>query len=290
MVQTDEERKLKQKERDQNPERRAKKKAQQKLRSQTPEYKAKEKERKASPEYKAKEKERKASPEYKVNLKLRTQSPEYKAKRKEYDQSPARKAYDKARDQTPERKEAARIRGIIRRATPEYKALIQTPEYKAAQKILRAKPEYKAKRKLLRDKPENKLKRKLRDQTPEYKANRKEYEDRRYGTERKAYHRKLNESLKFEVHSFYSKLHSNSDVPCCRCCGENFVLDFLSIDHIDGRRHLPKNEAKLSADALVMFLKRNNFPEGYQILCFNCNISKGYSKNNNECPMKNKPH
>ena len=277
MVQTDEERKLKQKERDQNPERRAKKKAQQKLRSQTPEYKAKEK-------------ERKASPEYKVNLKLRTQSPEYKAKRKEYDQSPARKAYDKARDQTPERKEAARIRGIIRRATPEYKALIQTPEYKANLKLSRDKPEYKAKRKLLRDKPENKLKRKLRDQTPEYKANRKVYEDRRYGTKRKAYHKKLNESLKFEVHSFYSKLHSNSDVPCCRCCGENFVLDFLSIDHIDGRRHLPKNEAKLSADALVMFLKRNNFPEGYQILCFNCNISKGYSKNNNECPMKNKPH
>jgi len=225
LVQTDEERKAKQKERDQNPERRAKKKAQQKLRSQTPEYKAKEKERKASPEYKAKEKERKASPEYKANLKLR-----------------------------------------------------------------RDKPEYKAKRKLLRDKPENKLKRKLRDQTPEYKANRKEYEGRRYGTERKAYHKKLNESLKFEVHSFYSKLHSNSDVPCCRCCGENFILDFLSIDHIDGRKHLPKNEAKLGADALVMFLKRNNFPKGYQILCFNCNIAKGYPKNNNECPMKGKPH
>ena len=179
-----------------------------------------------------------------------------------------RKAKQKARDQNPERKAKRKAQQKLRR---------QTPEFKAKEKERKASPEYKAKSK-------------LRRQTPEYKAKRKEYENRRYGSERKAYHRKLNESLKFEVHSFYSKLHSNSDVPCCRCCGENFVLDFLTIDHINGRKHLPKNEAKLTADALVMFLKRNNFPEGYQVLCFNCNISKGFKINNNKCPMENKPH
>ena len=28
----------------------------------------------------------------------------------------------------------------------------------------------------------------------------------------------------------------------------------------------------------------------FQILCKNCNSAKGNIKNNNECPMKNKPH
>ena len=34
----------------------------------------------------------------------------------------------------------------------------------------------------------------------------------------------------------------------------------------------------------------NDLPEGFQILCHNCNTAKGMIKNNNECPMENKPH
>ena len=41
---------------------------------------------------------------------------------------------------------------------------------------------------------------------------------------------------------------------------------------------------------LVNWLVRNDFPEGFQILCHNCNTAKRTPKNNYECPMKNKPH
>ncbi len=92
-----------------------------------------------------------------------------------------------------------------------------------------------------------------------------------------------NEDNRFEVCLTYSKRHSNSDIPCCRCCGENKDIRFLAIDHIQGRRNLPKNEAGLVADKLILFLKKNNYPEGYQVLCHNCNSAKGHSKDN-KCP------
>ena len=102
--------------------------------------------------------------------------------------------------------------------------------------------------------------------------------------------RYYNEDLRFEVCLTYSKRHSNSDIPCCRCCGENTDVRFLAIDHIQGKKNLPKSEAKLGGDKLILFLRKNNFPDGYQVLCHNCNAAKGFPKNNNECPMKGKPH
>ena len=35
---------------------------------------------------------------------------------------------------------------------------------------------------------------------------------------------------------------------------------------------------------LVNWITRNDFPEGFQILCHNCNHAKGMKKNNNMCP------
>jgi hypothetical protein len=98
-----------------------------------------------------------------------------------------------------------------------------------------------------------------------------------------------NEDVRFEVLLAYSKRHSNSDIPCCRCCGENTDVRFLAIDHIQGKKNLSKKEAG-GGDKLVPFLRKNNFPDGYQILCNNCNAAKSFPKNNNECPMKGKPH
>lgn len=53
----------------------------------------------------------------------------------------------------------------------------------------------------------------------------------------------------------------------CKCCQEN-CLSFLNIDHINGRTD------KLRGDKLYRWLIKNNFPEGFQVLCFNCNVSK----------------
>ena len=48
--------------------------------------------------------------------------------------------------------------------------------------------------------------------------------------------------------------------------------------------------SKLIGRDLVDWIITNNFPKGFQVLCDNCNFSKGMKKNNNECPMKGKPH
>ena len=93
--------------------------------------------------------------------------------------------------------------------------------------------------------------------------------------ENKAKRKQDTDELKIEVFSVYSKRHSNSNVPCCRCCGENFHADFLSVDHIDGRKHLPEKEKKLGGVSMNKWLKKNNYPEGFQILCMNCNMTSG---------------
>lgn len=63
---------------------------------------------------------------------------------------------------------------------------------------------------------------------------------------------------------------------CCACCGEN-NYEFLSVDHInnDGHKHIDKNERRFAGTSLYLWLVKNNFPPGFQILCFNCNFSKG---------------
>jgi hypothetical protein len=70
--------------------------------------------------------------------------------------------------------------------------------------------------------------------------------------------------------------------PYCVCCGYN-ELDGLSIDHIDGRDDGYCTEEE--ADKLWRCLKKNKFPKGFQVLCFNCNSAK---KDNGMCPHKMK--
>ena len=58
----------------------------------------------------------------------------------------------------------------------------------------------------------------------------------------------------------------------CNCCGEK-IFDFLTIDHINGGGR--KHKKKLNISHINLWLMRNNFPKGFQILCMNCNLSKG---------------
>lgn len=69
--------------------------------------------------------------------------------------------------------------------------------------------------------------------------------------------------------------HYGGDPPKCACCGESHI-EFLTIDHInnDGAKH----RRKLNMTGGIKFyrwLKRNNYPEGYRVLCWNCNCSIG---------------
>lgn len=69
----------------------------------------------------------------------------------------------------------------------------------------------------------------------------------------------------------------------CTCCGEAGV-DFLTIDHIneDGaahRRALSKSTGRdLGGVHFYEWLVRERFPRGFQVLCWNCNISKHLNK------------
>ena len=206
--------------------------------------------------------------------KARKNTPEYKAKKKKYN-----KDYHSSSENKKRRKE----RGSTPEAKARMKELAQRPESKAKKKEYRDRSENKARQKARQARPENKARAKALKQTPAYKRYQKEYDHRR---KEKISTRDI--ALKHEVCLTYSKLHSNSDVPCCRCCKMSDYLDFLAIDHIQGRKELPENEQELSGSALCRFLKRNKYPEGYQVLCTNCNTAKAYPKNNNKCPHERK--
>ena len=43
---------------------------------------------------------------------------------------------------------------------------------------------------------------------------------------------------RLKILSHYSKQISNSNIPCCNCCGENSHVDFLAIDHMAGKNQM----------------------------------------------------
>jgi hypothetical protein len=65
----------------------------------------------------------------------------------------------------------------------------------------------------------------------------------------------------------------------CNCCNES-IYDFLTIDHInnDGSKHISKSGRRYKGDYLYHWLRRNSYPSGFQLLCYNCNCAKNYYK------------
>jgi len=81
---------------------------------------------------------------------------------------------------------------------------------------------------------------------------------------------------KIEVLSHYCK-----DVPRCVICSET-RLPCLSIDHINGGGNEHRKQIGATAGhGFYEWLRKNNFPSGYQVLCMNCQFIKQYE--NNEC-------
>ena len=69
---------------------------------------------------------------------------------------------------------------------------------------------------------------------------------------------------------------------CCACCNESH-REFLIIDHIDGGGNKHRKEMTRNGQAIYHWLRKNNYPEGFQILCANCNMAKAF---NSMCPHK----
>ncbi len=65
----------------------------------------------------------------------------------------------------------------------------------------------------------------------------------------------------------------------CACCG-NGTYEFLCIDHVNGGGGQHRKEVGGGA-RFYYWLKKNGYPDGYQVLCHNCNLAKGFY---GECP------
>ncbi len=65
----------------------------------------------------------------------------------------------------------------------------------------------------------------------------------------------------------------------CACCGE-VQFEFLTLDHIHGDGAAHRKELRMDgggrSDILYKHLIEAGFPEGYRILCFNCNSALGF--------------
>jgi hypothetical protein len=77
-------------------------------------------------------------------------------------------------------------------------------------------------------------------------------------------------------------IHYGGDPPKCACCGESNI-NFLTIDHINGGG--TKHTQQVGpGDTLIRWIVKNDYPNMFQILCYNCNC--GRAKHNGICPHK----
>ncbi|MDE1814633.1 MAG: hypothetical protein KGI05_08235 [Thaumarchaeota archaeon] len=81
-------------------------------------------------------------------------------------------------------------------------------------------------------------------------------------------------SIKLKVFSHYCGGINKIKCQCTKC--NISIIRMLTIDHINGDAH--KNRHQGVGIALCLWIIRNNFPEGFQVLCWNCNCTKGTNR------------
>ena len=66
----------------------------------------------------------------------------------------------------------------------------------------------------------------------------------------------------------------------CWCCGEKEIV-FLTIDHIGGGGNQHRKDNKIRAGhSTYLWLQRNGYPDGFRVLCWNCQFATAQGK----CP------
>lgn len=114
-----------------------------------------------------------------------------------------------------------------------------------------------------------------------------------YGTHRNDLNAKARayNALHAKVRNIYKAVHSRTlklevlnayGGPKCSCCGET-LLEGLTVDHIRGDGAIHRREIKRMGVTFYRWLKENNYPPGFQVLCFTCNKAKGTG---DHCPHK----
>lgn len=56
----------------------------------------------------------------------------------------------------------------------------------------------------------------------------------------------------------------------CACCGETEFV-FLQLDHINGGGNEHRRQIGTGGGVLLQWIINNNYPEGFRVLCANCN-------------------
>ena len=89
-----------------------------------------------------------------------------------------------------------------------------------------------------------------------------------------------NDEIKAIIFGFYS---NGSYV--CECCAFSYY-DLLVIDHINGGGNQQRKLLKVnSGTTFYRWLLKNQCPDGYQVLCWHCNVSKW---NRGQCEIDHK--
>lgn len=73
--------------------------------------------------------------------------------------------------------------------------------------------------------------------------------------------------------------YSTTPEPSCTCCGEG-TLAFLTFEHIAGGGN--EHRKQTGGGGFISWLRRNNYPAGFEVLCMNCN--HGRRVNHGVCP------
>jgi hypothetical protein len=107
-----------------------------------------------------------------------------------------------------------------------------------------------------------------------------------YNTIRRAKYAANPEGIKLQVKNYRLKRKLSTLAAYgneCTCCGET-NYKFLTIDHINGGGNQHRREVVGKGRNFYDWLKQNNYPAEFQILCFQCNCGRAH--NAGICPHK----
>jgi hypothetical protein len=105
----------------------------------------------------------------------------------------------------------------------------------------------------------------------------KEYERNR-GIKRRVWKEQNKEKLRALGRLYRDRIkleaikHYSPESCCARCRIAD--IDVLTIDHIKGNGHQHRKMLGGGRLKFYYWLRKNNYPEGYQVLCLNCNWKK----------------
>lgn len=108
----------------------------------------------------------------------------------------------------------------------------------------------------------------------EYMRNyRKTHPEKRYPERHRVRTQQLQQEQKMKVLTYYS----DGEPKCAHCSIKD--IDVLTLDHINGggRQH-----RKVTNPHTYRWVLKGNFPEGFQVLCFNCNWKKWMNSQHNK--------